>query len=919
MKNRNDKIGIKNVKVIRFYLLPFILCCLALAVISGCNNLIDYPKNSNNETGTLILSINGQAAGRTIVPAADLDNYTEFKLDFSAKTAGNEDFSVILTDSSGTVELHKGVWDLTVTAYLPGELEAAIGELKGINVLSGNTVAGVVPLFPIEDGTGTFSWEIIVPEQVTGVKMRIRPSEELTNVFNDDIELTDSITLESGQYRVILTLFIGTEETVISEILHVYKNMESSYKRTFTEKILSVDVLRTIPEIVAYLSTAKATIDEPAYLPVALDDGLGTMTEATSGWQQLLGAIASAGKYVELDLLTCAMEADGIFNPVSSVSTGKDKIVSLVLPDGSKTISGGTSGSPSFRYFTNIKEISGNNISTIGNYSFYNCSSLISVDFPKVNSIGSDAFSGCRNLNNMYFPEVTNIGDWAFYNCSSLTGVDFPEVTNIGGWAFFYCSSLTSVNFPELTSIGSGAFGSCQSLVTVNIPNVTTIGYGAFRWCRSLSSVNLPKATSIDGTVFANCYSLISISFPASTNITFSTFSFINSPVIFNIIGDGPLSVAHNGKALIKNNGDEIILISYPAASGSIEINTITCIGDGAFEGNESVSSVSFPDVTSISSFAFDQCINLTTANFPNVISIGDSAFNYCLSLSSVDFPKATKIIEDAFGYCPSLTDANFPEVLYIEKRAFYDCTSLASAIFPKVITIDPSAFSGCTSLASVSIPAAASIGSNVFSGCTSLVNVSIPAGTNIYENAFSGCTSLVNVSIPATASIENGVFNRCINLTNFNVTGDGPLFVIEDGKALAENISGGIKLIAYPSASGGIEMHSIKIINGSAFDNCTSLISASFPEASSIGSSAFYGCSNLAIVSLPSVTNIEYSAFYRCNSLDTVILGTLTTTNFSYSSLFPGNLRTVYFAEGGGAGTYTTTNPGDNPIWVKQ
>ncbi|MDR0474780.1 MAG: hypothetical protein LBH43_14040 [Treponema sp.] len=46
--------------------------------------------------------------------------------------------------------------------------------------------------------------------------------------------------------------------------------------------------------------------------------------------------------------------------------------------------------------------------------------------------------------------------------------------------------------------------------------------------------------------------------------------------------------------------------------------------------------------------------------------------------------------------------------------------------------------------------------------------------------------------------------------------------------------------------------------------------------------------------------------------------LGAITSANFAIEA-FPGNLRTVYFNAGGGAGTYTTANPGFNPSWVKQ
>ena len=58
---------------------------------------------------------------------------------------------------------------------------------------------------------------------------------------------------------------------------------------------------------------------------------------------------------------------------------------------------------------------------------------------------------------------VTSIGDWAFYQCSSLTSVTIPSsVKSIGDWAFRDCSSLTSVTIPNsVTSIGNYAFSGC--------------------------------------------------------------------------------------------------------------------------------------------------------------------------------------------------------------------------------------------------------------------------------------------------------------------------------------------------------------------------------------------------------------------------------------------------------------------------
>lgn len=62
-----------------------------------------------------------------------------------------------------------------------------------------------------------------------------------------------------------------------------------------------------------------------------------------------------------------------------------------------------------------------------------------------------------------------------------------------------------------------------------------------------------------------------------------------------------------------------------------------------------------------------------------------------------------------------------------------------------------------------------------------------------------------------------------------------------------------------------------VESIGNSAFNNCSSLITASFPNVTSIGDSAFYYCSALTSVNFPSATNIGTYAFYYCSSLTTV------------------------------------------------
>ncbi len=73
---------------------------------------------------------------------------------------------------------------------------------------------------------------------------------------------------------------------------------------------------------------------------------------------------------------------------------------------------------------------------------------------------------------------VTAIGNYAFFNFSSLTIVEIgSDVTAIGSQAFGNCSSLTNVKYYGLNepTAGSNVFSGCGSLSTVLVPKA----YGA--------------------------------------------------------------------------------------------------------------------------------------------------------------------------------------------------------------------------------------------------------------------------------------------------------------------------------------------------------------------------------------------------------------------------------------------------------
>jgi hypothetical protein len=386
--------------------------------------------------------------------------------------------------------------------------------------------------------------------------------------------------------------------------------------------------------------------------------------------------------------------------------------------------------------------------------------------------------------------------------------------------------------------------------------------------------------------------------------------------------------------------------------------DSVTSIGDRAFDGCTNLTSVTIPNsVTSIGSSAFANCtsLNAITVNALNVVyssvdgvlfnesqttlveypggmagsytipnsvsSIADYAFCGCYGLTSIIIPDSvTSIADYAFQSCCSLTNITIgSSVTRLGEGTFYGCASLTNVTIPNSVTsIGDGAFYDCSGLTTVTIGnGVTSIGISAFCDCTRLSNIIIPDSvTSIGISAFSWCVSLASVTIPnGVTDIGYGAFGWCTSLTSVTIgnsvtsIGDGAFdyctsliaFTVDTNNPTYSSVGGVLfnstqtTLIQYPEGKAG----------GYTIPN----------SVTSIGGGAFFYCTSLTSVTIPnSVTSLGYAAFLGCTSLTALYFKGNAPSVATYA--FDGDTNTVYYLPGttGWSGTF-----GGRPtaLWV--
>lgn len=472
-------------------------------------------------------------------------------------------------------------------------------------------------------------------------------------------------------------------------------------------------------------------------------------------------------------------------------------------------------------------------LTRVPTFMFLQCYNLKSIDIPEsVTAVGDGAFMETGLESVVIPPRCRNIEGNCFSGCSELTAVHLPTgLRTIGYSAFSANYELKTIewydteeyedetdnqiaNAPRhaaasdpgsltyhLTYIGQQAFAN-TGLTYFYVPQtVEEIGFYSF-YNSPIARLDVGATTipTLDTQAFAEEQYNTTLIFVPDNMVSdykaneawgqFKCYPSANDTQMYAFADEEETQVYYAGETSGSAEGNytvpdivtdgektyDVVAISASALKGtavtSVELPaSVVCYGNSAFEGCESLESVSYrepeatPVIAKVTKSQIRKAPKAATASID--ASLGKNAFYGCTNLTSVELPEnITSIPDGAFRECTSLTALEIPETVTEIGRSAFEGSAIQSAEIPaSVYSIGSRAYKNCTSLTSVSMPENFyQIDSQTFMGCTSLKSITIPEsvsqiGSQAFADVdFESVTSLA--TYPPSVENENAFSN---------------------------------------------------------------------------------------------------------------------------------------------------------------
>ncbi len=234
------------------------------------------------------------------------------------------------------------------------------------------------------------------------------------------------------------------------------------------------------------------------------------------------------------------------------------------------------------------------------------------------NSYGEECYydffmtNKCKHFKAVFVEKIIEFADddvkaicvqhWDTNHDGELSEKEAAAVTTISTY-FKGITTISSFNelrfFTGISKFPNGAFQNCSNLESIEIPNsITSIGNDVFEGCTNLTSLLVDE-----------------------DNPVFDSRNYCN--------------------AIIETSTNTLVV----GCKNTIIPNSVTGIGDAAFQGCTSLTNIEIPNsVANIGNAAFEGCTGLTSIVIPNSVnSIGENAFGDCDGLIDIHWtPNAT-------------------------------------------------------------------------------------------------------------------------------------------------------------------------------------------------------------------------------------------------------------------------------------